>query len=178
MSRNRQRAPRWLELDHGESIIAIDRAHPKALAAPVIAGVILIVAGFYLGGLVTTHGPTVMDNRELATTIGWVVPLVCIILTAALVVVTVGTWSTETYTVTNRRIVRRWGIITRRRRSVDTSRITETTVERTLLDRIVGSGSIDIAVAGGPGLQLRSIPQAQEIQRQIAAHSRRSFYHY
>ncbi|MDN5758696.1 MAG: PH domain-containing protein [Tomitella sp.] len=173
-----KKPPRWLELGEHEHIIAIERTHPKALIGPALAAIVVIAAGIYLGTIVSKHGADVMDNPDLADLLGWAVPLVCGVVAIALASVAVGTWAAKSFTITDQRIIKRWGILSRTRRTVPVSHITETTVERSLIDRIVGAGTIRVAVAGGPGVQLRSIPEAQAIQQQIAAHSRRGLYGY
>ena len=60
-------------------------------------------------------------------------------------------WLTSEYTVTNRRLINRSGLITRVGRDIPLYRINDVSYERGLLDRILGCGTLVIAVASEEG---------------------------
>src|SRR5690606_36346975 len=76
---------------------------------------------------------------------------------------------TSTYTVTNRRIITRQGIITRTGRDIPLTRVNDVSHERQLTDRILGCGTLIIWSAGEQGkVVLTDVPRVQAVRQQIA----------
>ncbi len=89
------------QLFDGESVVISTRTHPKALLLPVLALVVLLG----LGVLVQAAGVHVL------TLAGWVLVLAGIVWW---VVRPFLVWLTASYTFTNRRLITRTGVLTRR----------------------------------------------------------------
>ena len=78
-------------------------------------------------------------------------------------------WMTTTYTVTNRRLITRRGIITRSGRDIPLFRINDVAYEKGLLDRLLGCGTLVISDATEKaGVELTDIPNVEQVHLQIS----------
>lgn len=145
-------------LSDGERVILSVRTHPKALMWPVVL-LILVVAG------VITAAMLAPPNS--------IVGLVALVLAAPVVFIWVVIpflrWMTSTYTVTNRRLITRHGIITRTGRDIPLFRINDVAYEKGLLDRILGCGTLVISDATEKaGVVLPDVPNVEQVHLQIS----------
>ena len=143
-------------LNDGEHVVISSRTHPKALLLPVLALVVLLAVGV----LVQTLGV------HLLTLVVWVLVLVGIlwwVLRPFLV------WVTASYTFTNRRLITRTGVLTRRGHDIPLSRISDIASERDLVDRMLGCGTLVISDASTDGeVRLPDIPRVEDAQRRLS----------
>jgi len=117
--------------------------------------VIAVVAGFLSGH---THGIL----RDLI----WLAALVLLV---AFVVAPLLRWLSATYTVTNRRLITRAGVFTRRGHDIPLNRISDVSYERGLLDRMLGCGTLVISDASTKGrVSLPDVPDVEKRQLQIS----------
>jgi len=143
-------------LNPGEEIIVSSRTHPKALLLPVLILVVLLAAGVAFMVFV--------DDGTARLTV-WAVLTV---LALWLVVWRFLTWLTSSYTVTNRRLITRHGVITRRGHDIPLSRISDVAYELGLIDRMLGCGTLVISDASTHGqVLLPDIPKVEQTQRRI-----------
>jgi uncharacterized membrane protein YdbT with pleckstrin-like domain len=78
-------------------------------------------------------------------------------------------WWTTTYTVTNRRLITRSGILNKTGTDLPLHRINEVTSERSLLDRMLGCGTLNIATAAEDGMVVLSdVPDAERVHTEIS----------
>jgi len=142
-------------LNDGEHVVISTRTHPKALLLPVLALVVLLAVGV----LVQTLG------AHLLTLVVWVLVAVGVlwwVLRPFLV------WLTASYTFTDRRLVTRTGVLTRRGHDIPLSRISDIASERDLVDRMLGCGTLIISDASTDGeVRLPDIPQVEDAQRRL-----------
>ena len=90
----------------------------------------------------------------------WVVALV---LAVWLVVKPFLAWLTTTYTVTDRRLITRTGILSRRGHDIPVMRISDVAYEHGLLDRLLGCGTLVISDASERGqVRLHDIPRVEQ----------------
>jgi uncharacterized membrane protein YdbT with pleckstrin-like domain len=147
-------------LGDGEHVIIATREHWKALVFPVIMLIVICgVTGFLLGALPSgsTHDPLM-----------WTIIVVALILIGWLSVKPFVLWISSEYTITNRRIINRWGVLTRRGRDIPLYRINDVSYERDLLDRILGCGTLVVAVANEEGnSELHDVPRVEQVQLKI-----------
>jgi len=145
-------------LSDGEHVVVSVRTHPKALIGPV-ALLILVVAG------VITAAMMQPDNSIVALVAGVVaVPVVVV-----WVLIPFLRWMTSTYTVTNRRLITRGGILIRTGRDIPLFRINDVAYEKGLLDRLLGCGTLVISDASEKaGLVLPDIPNVEQVHLQIS----------
>ncbi|XCB30998.1 PH domain-containing protein [Arcanobacterium hippocoleae] len=76
-------------------------------------------------------------------------------------------WHTSTYTVTNRRIITRRGIISKTGHDIPLSRISNVAYEYDFIDRIFGCGTLVLETSADDPLELRDVPKAEELHVQL-----------
>ena len=145
-------------LSDGEHVVLSVRTHPKALIGPV-ALLILVVAA------VITAAMFAPDNSMVV-----VVALVAAATVVAVwVVIPFLRWMTSTYTVTNRRLSTRHGILTRTGRDIPLFRINDVAYEKGLIDRLLGCGTLVISDATEKaGVVLPDVPNVERVHLQIS----------
>ena len=138
-----------------ERVVIHTRTHAKVLILPAVALVLLSLAiGF---------GAAMMP--ESAGTIGQlVVALVGLVLAIWWVVLPFLRWWTTTYTVTDRRLIMRSGILTRVGKDMPLMRINDVSYQRSLLDRVLGCGTLYIQTAAEGGtIKLDDVPNVERL---------------
>ncbi len=147
-------------LGEGEHVIVSTRTHWKALVFPAIVLVVTCgVAGFLLA--ILPEG----DSHDILM---WIVIVVAVLLIGWFTIRPFLVWITASYTVTNRRLINRSGVITRTGRDIPLYRINDVSYERDLLDRLLGCGTLVIAVASEEGRSvLPDVPRVEKLQLQI-----------
>ena len=79
-------------------------------------------------------------------------------------------WWTTTYTVTNRRLITRRGILNKIGTDLPLNRIHEVSSERSLLDRMLGCGTLNVATAAEDGtVVLADVPDAEHVHTEITS---------
>jgi len=146
-------------LTEGESVVLSVRTHVKALLVPLIACVALLAVGVLLGMLLDDRAggvPRLVVWGVVGLGLLWYV------------VRPVLDWLAATYTVTNRRLITRNGILTRRGHDIPLSRISDVASERGVIDRMLGCGTLIVSDASTHGqVHLHDIPKVEDVQRQI-----------
>lgn len=78
-------------------------------------------------------------------------------------------WFFSTYTLTNRRLITRHGILTRTGRDIPLMRINDVSYEHGLIDRILGCGTLQIESAGERGqVILPDVPHVEHMHLQMS----------
>ena len=145
-------------LNPGEEIVVSTRTHPKALLLPLLVLVVLLAIGVVFTTVVEHRIPRLVAWIALALAALWWVlrPFLA--------------WLASSYTITNRRLITRHGILTRRGHDIPLSRISDVAYERDLIDRLLGCGTLVISDASTHGqVLLYDIPQVEETQRRVNA---------
>jgi len=146
-------------LSDGEYVVLSVRAHGKALIWPFV--VLVVVVGFVITVLMTK--PTNNTGLALAAAVVAVPVLILWSLIPFL------RWISSTYTVTNRRLITRHGVLTRTGRDIPLFRINDVAYEMSLLDRLLGCGTLVISDATEKaGVVLPDIPNVEQVQLQIS----------
>lgn len=144
-------------LSTGEYVVLSVRSHGKALIGPVVV-LILVTAG------VITAGMLQPDN-----TVGLIAAVVAVPVLILWSLIPFLRWMTSTYTVTNRRLITRHGIVTRSGRDIPLFRINDVAYEKGLLDRLLGCGTLIISDATEKaGVVLPDIPNVEQVHLQIS----------
>ena len=74
-------------------------------------------------------------------------------------------WLTSTYVFTDRRLITREGLLTRRGHDIPLTRISDIAYEKGVVDRIFGCGTLIISDASETGrVELHDIPRVEEVQ--------------
>jgi uncharacterized membrane protein YdbT with pleckstrin-like domain len=77
-------------------------------------------------------------------------------------------WLTATYTITNRRLITREGLVARRGHDIPLMRISDVAFDQGILDRMLGCGTLVISDASTHGsVRLHDIPQVEAVQRTL-----------
>jgi len=143
-------------LNSGESVVFTTRTHPKALAVPVLIAVIVLVVAIAISLFVHGYGLLAV----------WVIAALAILWFTGRAVLS---WLAATYTLTDRRILTRTGILTRRGHDIPLNRISDVSYEKGLFDRILGCGTLVISDASQQGrVALPDVPQVEKRQLQIS----------
>ena len=107
--------------------------------------------------------------RPANTIVGRAVAVVAVLVVIVWVVIPFLRWMTSTYTVTNRRLITRHGILTRTGRDIPLFRINDVAYEKGLLDRLLGCGTLIISDATErAGVVLPNIPNVERVHLQIS----------
>ena len=147
-------------LNDDEFVVVSMRTHVKALLGP--AFVLIVVAA--TAGFVGTFPSG--KERPLLVSVIWGLAFLVI---AWFVIRPFLTWLTTTYTVTNRRLITRSGIITRRGHDIPLIRISDVAYEHGLIDRMVGCGTLVISDASEYGrVVLNDIPHVEQVHLKIS----------
>jgi len=147
-------------LNDGEHIVVSTRTHAKALIVPLLVLVLSLAVGVFLGSLIGDVG------GGIPRLVIWVLLAVAILWYVARPVLQ---WLSATYTITNRRLITRSGILTRRGHDIPLTRISDVAYERDLLDRLLGCGTLLVSDASTNGqVRLHDIPRAEAVHRQVS----------
>ena len=147
-------------LNQGEHVVVSTRTHVKALLLPAM-WLILLAA---VAGYVSTF-PT-----------GWAAPLLVVVIWGLAFLVAFWlvfkpflSWLTTSYTVTNRRLITRTGILSRRGHDIPVPRISDVAYEHGLVDRLLGCGTLVISDASEQGrVRLPDIPHVERVHLKIS----------
>lgn len=144
-------------LNPGEEIVVSTRTHPKALLWPLLQLVVLLA----IGVLAQVYGP----DEPIFRLVVWVVVAVLALWRFGWPLLV---WLTGSYTFTDRRLITRSGVITRRGHDIPLSRISDVAYERDLVDRLLGCGTLIISDASTHGqVRIHDIPRVESTQRRL-----------
>lgn len=147
-------------LNDDESVVVSTRTHGKALLGPLLL-LILIAA---VAGVIGTFAARAGRAEPLLTAVIWgAAALVAV----KLVVRPFLVWLTTTYTVTDQRLITRWGVLSRHGHDIPLARISDVAYERGLLDRVLGCGTLLVSVASEQRVALHDIPHVERVHLEI-----------
>jgi uncharacterized membrane protein YdbT with pleckstrin-like domain len=144
------------QLGTGEHVVLDMHEHWKHLLGAILI-CLLAVAGLVVVLLLSPTGGALAWLDAL----GWVA--------FAAVVLIFGVWPAlewwnRTYTLTNRRLATRRGIIRRSGRDIPLERINDVAFDQGLLDRLAGAGTLKVSAASEEGtVVLRDIPHIHQV---------------
>lgn len=142
-------------LGSDEYVVMHLRTHGKVLFWPA-AG--FVAAGGLIGIGTALIPPTYRPGGQLA------VALLGLGLALWWAIIPYLRWSTSTYTLTNRRLITRWGILNKAGKDFPLIRVNDVAYEQSVLDRLLGCGTLYIrsAAEGGP-IVLVDVPDVAEL---------------
>jgi membrane protein YdbS with pleckstrin-like domain len=141
-------------LNEGEQVVFDVRTHWKALILPFLALILLLAVSVFVDRAI--------ENGTVSAGV-WIIILGLILWLSVWPFLN---WLVASYTVTNRRLITRYGVITRRGHDIPLSRISDVAYEKHLLDRLLGCGTLVISDASTNGqVPLHDIPRVEERQR-------------
>ena len=143
-------------LNDGESVVVDTRTHAKALILPMLTGLLILAAAAFSESTYVSGSASTGLWVVVVLLLGWFVlrPFL--------------EWLTASYTITDRRLITRTGIVTRRGHDIPLARISDVAYEIGLLDRMLGCGTLIISDASTHGrVLLHDIPQVEDTQRRL-----------
>lgn len=144
-------------LNPGEKIVVSTRTHPKVLLGPLLTLVALLAVGVLARVYVT--------DDATATLAVWVIVAVLVLWRVLWPLLD---WWTSSYTITDRRLLTRNGVVTRRGHDIPLSRISDVSFECDLVDRVLGCGTLIITNASTNGQVLvYDIPRVEDAQTRL-----------
>ncbi|HET7432316.1 MAG TPA: PH domain-containing protein [Nocardioides sp.] len=143
-------------LTDGESVVVDTRTHPKALIMPGVVLLVTLVVAIFLDRKI---------GNGVVSLIVWVLALVVVLWWTVRPFLD---WLTATYTVTNRRLITREGLIARKGHDIPLMRISDVAFDQGIVDRMLGCGTLVISDASTHGsVRLHDIPQVESVQRTL-----------
>lgn len=138
-------------LNEGERVLVSMRQHPKALFPAIFALIVLLAVGVAVQVLVDVGAVTLVVWILVALGICWWTLRPVLL------------WATAVHAVTDRRIITRWGIVTRRGHDIPLRRVSDISIEINLIDRPFGCGTLIITNASTDGnVHLHDIPRVEQ----------------
>lgn len=148
-------------LNEGEHIVVSTRTHPKVLLVPVLVLVMVLALAVFV---------TRLGSGGAADVAHWVTWGVAAIAILWFVVRPFVDWWTTTYTFTNRRFIKRSGLIAKEGRTIPLNRISGVDFEIGVIDRLFGCGTLVVNDASETGMvPLEDIPRVEQTQKRVAA---------
>lgn len=145
-------------LGEGERVVRHMRTHGKALILPVIW--LILLAAVVGAGLALLPA----DWRPWSI---YVLLGLALVLMVPLVLLPFLRWLTTTYTMTDRRIITRRGVLNKTGHDLPLRRINNVAYERDLLDRILGCGTLVFTTAAETPVTLPDVPQVERVHVQM-----------
>ena len=143
-------------LTDGESVVISTRTHVKALLLPVIIGLVILA-------LAILADRTFADGN-VALGI-WVLAGLLLLWFVARPVLE---WLTASYTITDRRLITRSGVLARKGHDIPLTRISDVAYELGVVDRMLGCGTLIVSDASTHGrVLLHDIPRVEETQLKL-----------
>ena len=147
-------------LNEGEDVVVATRTHVKALLLPALWLLVLAAAAGYAASF-----PTGQARPLLLVVIG----VLGLALAVPLVLKPFLRWLTTTYTVTNRRLITRTGVLSRRGHDIAIARINDVAYEHGIVDRLLGCGTLVVSDASERGtVHLHDIPHVEHVQLRLS----------
>ena len=138
-----------------EQLVLVLRRHVKVLFGPFLI-VLLVLAGLGLTALLPAEASP------------WSWYLACALAAAVLlraVVWPVVVWANTVYAITTRRLILRRGVFNRSGHDMPLSRLNDVTFSHSLLERVLGCGTLVVESGGEQGqLRLDDVPQVELVQ--------------
>lgn len=148
----------------GETVIKRMRPHWIVLV-PIIAIFVIFTSIYvFLFMLIQDNVHGIFKDIFL-----WTITLIYIPSTLLLTMKRLIWWITTKYLFTTKRIVTRTGLFVVKGESIALNKVQSIQFEKTLLERLVGSGSLVIESASENEIRIIFVTQAEQIQQQIYA---------
>jgi uncharacterized membrane protein YdbT with pleckstrin-like domain len=147
-------------LNEGEHVIVTTHTHAKALLMPALWLVLVAALVGYTSSMPSGHGrtPALLAIAALG-----------LVLLLWLVVVPFLRWLTTSYTITDRRLITRTGILSRRGHDIPLARVIDVAYEHGLVDRLLGCGTLVLSDASERGqVRLPDIPHVERVHLQLS----------
>jgi uncharacterized membrane protein YdbT with pleckstrin-like domain len=140
----------------GEQSVEVLHPHWKTLVGPVL-GAFLIVAALLVGEVAIPGGKDAAVERLAAA-------VLAVVLLMWWLIYPLLRWRTTRYELTTRRMRLRTGVVARNGSDIPLSRITDVSFRKSLLDRLLGCGTLVVESAGEHAeIILREVPHVERV---------------
>ena len=147
-------------LGEGETLVLELRPHAKRLVWPAVLLLLIAPSAMFVAALVPTGG--------LQTPARWGIAVAASLVVLRWSVFPFLAWWNTVYVITDRRLVMRSGVLSRRGHDMPLSRLNDVTFSHGLIDRILGCGDLVVESAGERGqVVLDDIPRVEQVQRTL-----------
>lgn len=142
-------------LQSDERVVVHKHPHWKVLVLPVLAFLIIVGLGSYVAALIAGHSWQ-LDGWIALVVLGGIAVL-------WLTVAPLLRWRTTHFVLTTRRVLVREGVLSRRGIDIPISRINSVQFRHSLIDRILGCGTLIVESASDEPLEFDDIPQVERV---------------
>jgi uncharacterized membrane protein YdbT with pleckstrin-like domain len=140
----------------GEQSVEVLHPHWKTLVGPVL-GAFVIVAALLVGEVAIPGGKDAAVERLAAA-------VLAVVLLMWWLIYPLLRWRTTRYELTTRRMRLRTGVVARNGSDIPLSRITDVSFRKSLLDRLLGCGTLVVESAGEHAeIVLRQVPRVERV---------------
>ena len=147
-------------LNEGEHVVVTTRTHPKVLLLPLLVLVLALAVAAYVNRL--GEG----SAADISHLVVWILAGLVIFWWVVRPVVA---WATTHYTFTNRRFIKRSGLIAKQGRTIPLNRISGVDFEIGVIDRLFGCGTLVVSDASEEGrVELHDIPRVEQVQLKVS----------
>lgn len=144
-------------LSDGEQIVFHTRTHVKSLFVPALVLLVTVPAAAFIS--------TATENAVLLAMIWSVAALAILVFSVWPFLV----WLAATYTVTDRRLTTRQGVLNRTGHDIPLSRISDVRLEKSMIDRMLGCGTLLVSDASDSApITLPDVPSVEAKQLMLA----------
>jgi uncharacterized membrane protein YdbT with pleckstrin-like domain len=146
-------------LSSGEHVVIHKHPHWKMLIFPVFWLLVVVAVSTYLAGLVV--------DQSWAT-IAWVaLAVIGFVLIVWLTLAPVVRWRTTHFVITSERVMYREGFLKRTGLDIPLSRVNSVRFVHSLLDRVLGCGTLIIESASDEPLEFDDIPSVERVHSML-----------
>ncbi len=147
-------------LNEGEYVVVSTRTHPKVLILPLVVLILTLAVAAFVSRL--GDG----GSADVVHLVAWVIAALVILWWVVRPLVD---WATTTYTFTNRRFIKRSGLIAKEGRTIPLNRISGVDFEIGVVDRVFGCGTLVVSDASELGrVELDDIPRVEQVHLKVA----------
>lgn len=147
-------------LAEGEQVVLDLHPHPKVLAGPLL----VLLAGLGLTGFAAAVLPAGRYQAPGRVAVA-VVALAALGRFSAWPFLR---WLATRFVLTDRRVIVRTGVLSRTGRDVPLTRVNDVTFSHSLVERLLGCGTLVVESAGERGqVVLRDVPDVEQVQRRL-----------
>jgi uncharacterized membrane protein YdbT with pleckstrin-like domain len=146
-------------LSSGEHVVIHKHPHWKMLIFPVFWLLVVVALGTYLAGLVV--------DQSWAN-IAWIaLAVIGVVLILWLTIAPVMRWRTTHFIITSDRVMYREGVFKRTGLDIPLARVNSVRFEHSLVDRVLGCGTLIIESASDEPLEFDDIPSVEKVHTML-----------